>query len=150
MRIKRFNESLENEENSKEFYLISLEDAKPSYSEVKAVDKETWDWIHSPSDRPNPNPSYQWDDTNASPELRQRIIDYSNEQSEGFGGETTTIDISSGAWQNDRAIYAVPIKFGDDDYADCAPDFKSTRELVDRLNNLGFQGPIDQYDGHLY
>ena len=67
-------------------------------TEIKAVDQETWDWIHGPSGQPKDNRT-GWEDpfVPKSQEVLQRK------------DENWPVNLTSGSYTNDRALYAYSI-----------------------------------------
>jgi len=109
---------------------------------VSCVDKETWDWIHSDPCRPSDNPVI-WEDPNVPDTLQTRIL---KEQNEGLpeSSHESGISISSGSWQNDRAIMAPPIVLNGETL-----QFGSVSEAFLKVKKLKIN-LLNSYEGYIY
>ena len=110
--------------------------------EAKLVDQETWDWIHSDPERPPDNPSV-WEDPNVPEALRARI---SKERNQGLpeACQERGISISSGSWQNDRAVQAPALSVDEKEMAfwNISEAFKTAKALSLDI--------LDSYHGYIY
>ena len=108
----------------REVYIIHL-DGEDTY--VKLVDKETFDWLSSDPGRPEGKSS--WVDPNVPPAVLARIKKVHGDE----------VRITSGSWENDRAIFAEAV------YGNC-DSLKEAFELVRRKNYK----VMDTFEGCMY
>ncbi len=65
-------------------------------TEIRVVDQETWDWIFGPSGQPEGESG--WEDPH--------VPAYQRRKSREEEGEENDFYLTSGSWQNDRALHA--------------------------------------------
>jgi hypothetical protein len=122
-------------EHKMKVYLVTLTGGGDTYRKI--VDEETFNWICS-DDPGQPEgtseDAYSWIDqlVPASQLTKMKADD------EDFAG----VDLSSGSWENDRAIFAYPA----DGYLD---DYFSTKEVMQAIKNHGDELE-DEYEGYMY
>lgn len=110
--------------------------------EIKFVDKEVWDWINNPDsgNRLNEGDSeYSWEDQTCPPNVKAAIWQF-------FGEESNfQIDVTSGSWENDRALLAPPITIhGRQLYFFSETEIDFTDEEWKNINI------VDTYHGYIY
>lgn len=112
----------------------------PKDHEYKVVTKEVWDWILSGDPgRPEGNTEHTWKDQTVSPTLLKQIRKYMgiSQADIDSGDEEDGVCLSSGSWENDRALQAP-----------CTM-FDSLRELVQWTKKHRHK-IIDTYEGCIY
>lgn len=116
-------------------------------TEIKVVDKETWGWIFGPSGRPETGKS-GWDDPFVPAYQREKIL-ADRRENEGPSdeddeeGDRDVIRITSGSWQNDRALLA----YSSERYK--AETYYSIESAMRAITNLG-DAIVEEFDGYIY
>jgi len=141
----------------KKAYIVKLIDADGD-TLYKLVDQETWDWIYSDVEKPEPKiKSFlgfsrthdvgSWDDKSCPQSIRDRIEKNCDLNSCDFDG----VEITAGSPYNDRAIQAPVL---DDNYDDYEAWYAKTKDITRILKNArsnDYQVDIDnEYEGVMY
>tara|TARA_Y100000310_G_scaffold332047_1_gene406838 strand:- start:10867 stop:11238 length:372 start_codon:yes stop_codon:yes gene_type:complete len=108
--------------------------------EIKFVDKEVWDWINNPDsgNRLNEGDSeYSWEDQTCPPNVKADIWQ--------FFRDGSPIEVTSGSWENDRALLAPPLTIKDRQmyfFSETEIDFTD-----EEWNDINI---VDTYYGYIY
>ena len=99
---------------SKKLYLINL--SGQGDHELKLVDKITWDWINNPDmGRSENDDKGIWNDKVCPESVRLELWKEYCEDEDEIAYEDYEVDITSGSYNNDRALIAPSIKVNDEE-----------------------------------
>ena len=142
----------------KKAYIVKLIDAD-SDTLFKLVDQETWDWIHSDFEKPEPKKVKNfigfthnqeinsWDDTSCPQSIRDRIEKNCEKDNLDFDG----VEISDGSPYNDRAIQAPTLEDNSDDYEKWYAKRKDITRIIKNARANGYQVDINnEFEGVMH
>jgi len=141
----------------KKAYIVKLIDAEGDIT-FKLVDQETWDWIHSDVEKPEPKiKSFlgfssthdvgSWNDKSCPQSIRDRIEKNCEKDIIDFDG----VEISAGSPYNDRAIQAPILEDDCDNYEAWYAKTKDITRIIKNARANGYKVDINnEYEGVMY
>jgi len=126
------------------YYLIFLQGQGDT--QVKVVDQETWDWIFSGYNPPDPHPGKNsYEDKTCPPAILERY-----KKANGEDAEEPFPCVSVGSTDNDRALYAPGIYFGKRHLEDYTSLSEATDDIMAWKKLLGIKHWASTYEGYIY
>lgn len=137
--------------NMKKAYIVKLSDMDNDIL-TKFVDQETWDWVNlRDSGRPN-SKTYSWEDTLCPSSVVESIRKYrllNDPDPDPEDGDDIKVFISSGSWENDRAIMAPPLG-GTLDF-EFYGNTKTLLKKIKEAKSMGYEVDLEnEYSGLIY
>lgn len=124
-----------------QLYLLVMEGQGDTH--VKLVTKTIWDWVHSPETPGRPPGSHGW--TDPSTPASVRAVFKGQKPDEREGSEDGHVFITSGSFNNDRALAADGDEVLFDEYADA--------DVVDEARQWALthgHEVVDEWRGYIY
>lgn len=124
-------------------YLVVLSGGGDTY--IKIVDEETWNWITSDDmgQAPADEDESSWEDQIVPPSQIAKMKANHEKYTKKWGvnDQFYPLQITSGSWENDRALAAMP--------ADGYDNYDSFKEAMTAIKDNGdiFE---DEYEGYFY